>query len=543
MSISTRFRAAAVCAVWSTAAFGQQAALDKLVDRIVTQEHAFIDGLKTRTPLLEIYIQETSSSDHLTSTGDHYFLGRVGLAGRLTYTPIAPRPVDSKEAKAAAKKHLVNFFPAGFGQMMFIDMDDFNSATYGFDYVRREFLGEIRCLMFDVKPKSAGSVGKFIGRIWVDDRDFRIVRFNGTYTGSSAHSLYFHFDSWRICAGQGQWVPALIYVEETPPEGPLPKGTVPLSFKAQGRLWGYNSGNAARMDELTNILVEMDKPVSERSAPTDASPLESQRSWERQAEENVLDRLEKSGLIAPKGDVDKVLNTVVNNLIVTSNLNVEAECRVLLTTPLETLTIGHTIVISRGLVDVLPDEASLAMVLADELAHIALGHRTNTQFAFHDEMMFPDDELVQRFRFVRTPEEIASAEKKALEILRKSPYKDNMANAGLFLRALASRAPQFPNLIRANIGNRLASGDAVVRMNELVLQAPKLEEGKLEQIAALPLGSRIKLDPWTNTIAMIKTKPVSLLSAREKMFFEIAPFAPYLTRKPEAAATETTPTQ
>ena len=167
--------------------------------------------------------------------------------------------------------------------------------------------------------------------------------------------------------------------------------------------------------------------------------------------------------------MDKVLDTVVNNLIVTSNLNVEANCRVLLTTPLETLTIGHTIVISSGLVDVLPDEASLAMVLSDELAHIALGHRTNTQFAFHNQTMFPDDELLQRFRFVRTPEEIASAERKAIEILRKSPYKDKMANAGLFLRALASRAPEFPNLIRANIGNRLASGDAVVRMGELVL--------------------------------------------------------------------------
>jgi hypothetical protein len=191
------------------------------------------------------------------------------------------------------------------------------------------------------------------------------------------------------------------------------------------------------------------------------------------------------------------------------------------------------------LVDVLPDEASLAMVLSGELAHVALGHRTNTQFAFHNQTMFADDQLVQRFRFVRTLEEIASADRKAIEILRKSPYKDNMSNAGLFLRALASRAPHFPNLIRANIGNRLASGDAVVRMAELILQAPPLEEGKLEQIAALPLGSRIKLDPWTNTITMIKTKPVSLLSAREKMFFEIAPFAPYLTRRPEPSPAET----
>ena len=126
------------------------------------------------------------------------------------------------------------------------------------------------------------------------------------------------------------------------------------------------------MNELTSILIDAESPVNDASGAKDTSPLESQRSWEHQAEQNIADRLEKSGLFAPKGDVDKMLNTVVNNLIVTSNLNVDAECRVLLTTPLETFSIGHTIAISRGLLDVLPDEASLAMVLAKELAHIAL---------------------------------------------------------------------------------------------------------------------------------------------------------------------------
>ena len=244
------------------AAFGQEqtAALDKLVDRIVAEERAFVAHLSSRTPLLEIYIQETSSSDHLTSTGDHYFLGRMGLSGRLTYTPIAPRQPDGKEGKGPkklanffpaglgqmmfldkdgkAKKNPVTFYPAGFGQMMFIDTDDFDRGTYKFEYVRREFLGEIRCLVLDVAPKASTAVGKFIGRIWVDDKDLRIVRFNGTYTGTTAHSLYFHFDSWRIAEAAGQWVPALIYVEESAPDGPLPKGAIPLSFKAQGRLWG-----------------------------------------------------------------------------------------------------------------------------------------------------------------------------------------------------------------------------------------------------------------------------------------------------------------
>jgi hypothetical protein len=266
------------------------------------------------------------------------------------------------------------------------------------------------------------------------------------------------------------------------------------------------------------------------------SPLESQRSWEKQAEENVIERLEKSGIIAPKGAVDQVLNTVVNNLIATNDLGVEATVRVLMTTPLETFTIGRTIVISRGLIDVLPDEASLAMVLSDELAHVALGHRTNTQFAFHDQTMFSDEQLLERFRFSRSPEEIAAAGTKAVEILRNSPYRDKMANAGLFLKALSNKAPHFPNLICANLGNRLADGETVVRMASVTLDAPALEDQKLEQIPALPLGSRVKLDPWTDHITLIKTKPISLLSAREKLSFEIAPMIQHLTRAGETAA-------
>src|SRR5205085_1865948 len=176
-------------------------------------------------------------------------------------------------------------------------------------------------------------------------------------------------------------------------------------FKAQTRIWDYAAAPANKLDELTKILIESNSPVNDQANIKDLSPLESQRSWEHQAEENVLARLEKGGLLAPPGSVDELLNTVVGNLIVSANLNIDAHCRVLLTTPIETFSIGHTIVISRGLIDVLPDEASLALVLADELSHIALGHRTPTQFAFHNQTMLSDADLLQRFRFQRPADE------------------------------------------------------------------------------------------------------------------------------------------
>ncbi len=218
------------------------------------------------------------------------------------------------------------------------------------------------------------------------------------------------------------------------------------------------------------------------------------------------------------------------NVRPSEDLQGDIHCRVLLTAPLESFTIGHTIVISRGLLDVLPDEASLAMVLAHELSHIVLGHHFDTNLAFNDKMFFPDEESFRRLDFKRTAKDEEAADTKALELLKNSPYKDKLGNAGLFLKALQQKAPELQNLIRPHLGNSFASGKNNVRMASLLASAPALDEKRLDQIAALPLGGRIKVDPWTDQAELSKAKPVALTSAHEKMEFEITPFFPYLTR-------------
>jgi hypothetical protein len=222
---------------------------------------------------------------------------------------------------------------------------------------------------------------------------------------------------------------------------------------------------------------------------------------------------------------------VVNNLLLTNNIDLQGDfrCRVLLTSPLESFTIGRAIVVSRGLLDVLPDEASLAMVLSHELAHIVLGHRLDTKLAFNDRMFFPDESSFQRLDFKHSGADEEAADAKALDLLKNSPYKDKLGNAGLFLKALQQKAPELPNLIRSHLGNSIASSKTV-RMSTLLAAAPALEERRLDQIAALPLGGRIKVDPWSDQVELSKAKAVALNSSREKMEFEITPFFPYLTR-------------
>jgi hypothetical protein len=73
----------------------------------------------------------------------------------------------------------------------------------------------------------------------------------------------------------------------------------------------------------------------------------------------------------------------------------------------------------------------------------------------------------------------------------------------------------------------------VALSSELASLGPQLQAGKLDQVAALPLGARVKVNPWDDRVELLRTKPVSLNSAREKMPFEVTPFLPFLMRYQE----------
>jgi len=227
-----------------------------------------------------------------------------------------------------------------------------------------------------------------------------------------------------------------------------------------------------------------------------------------------------------------VLETVINNLLATNNLpvNPEIHCRVLLTAPLESFAVGQTIIVSRGLLDVLPDEATLAAVLANELAHLALGHMLDTKFAFSDRTLFEDPSVFERLQIGRTAEEETEADKKSLEILQQSPYADKLPQIGLFLRQLEKSRTALPNLVHARIGNPMMLADKQPRLSSVMIHAPELQNDKLDQLAAMPLGSRIKVNPWSSQVQLSKSRPMVLFSAREKMPFEVTPVYPYLTR-------------
>jgi hypothetical protein len=332
---------------------------------------------------------------------DHYFLGKLDLSKGVSTDSFVMKSQKNRSTSVFGHLFSIQYVPRGFAQTILIDGGQFDRNHYTFEFVRREFLGDVRTYVINVAPKKDAGSGRFIGRIWVEDKKFNIVRFNGTYSKAAAGQFYMHFDSWRVNCGPDLWVPYETYSEES--ALPYAFGLAKRRFKAVSHVWGYTTAANRRAGEFTNVTVDLPGVQDKSGQDGDTSPVENLRAWEREGEDNVLDRLESANLLAPRGPVEKILDTVVNNLIVTNNLTIvpEVRTRVILTTPLETFTVGHTIVISRGLLDTLPDEASLAAILAHELAHIALGQQIDTKFAFSDRVIFEDDAILNRFRFAR----------------------------------------------------------------------------------------------------------------------------------------------
>ena len=522
-----------------------------IIYRIVSNEWQVQKKLVNYSPRIETYLQYYRPDPEVgdVATSDDYFLGRLRFTNQTR-----KKKTTSVEAQESSfvpdttaewlrrrpeliRAHVqVDEFAV---EPLVVDEHNFDRKHYAFEPVRWEYLGDIRCLAIDVHPLNPKATGAFEGRIWVEDHDYAIVRLNGTRINPGRWDFYFHFDCWRENLQPGLWLPVYVYSQETD------RGRR-LRYRAETRLWGYDLTAHHRSQEWTNILVDTPEPVRDSSdAASDMSPVESMRQLTLDAEHNVLDRLEKARLIAPPGPVDKVLETVVNNLVATNHLEnlPPVHCRVMLTSTLESFSLAYTIVLSRGLIDVLPDEPSLAMILAHELAHIVLGQKLDVKFAFNDRLQISDEQLLARLDIARDRKEEAAADAKAIELLKNSPYKDKLGQAGLFLRAAADIAPHVPLLFGAHLGNGLAEGNGkMIRMSELIASsgAPALSLKSIDQIAALPLGSRLQVNAWDGAVSFTTRKAVPLVDASEKMPFRVTPVIPYLRAYTQTPKTEAT---
>ena len=515
-----------------------------LIDKAVGREKEIIKVVKERAPLVETYIQNMRTDPVMRQVpeSDQHFLGRVEFGKVIGDNEFKEGPKAGEKSKGGFFKGSFSFLSGlggslhlqyqadGFVRMVLIDSTGgFDRQHYNFYFVRNDFLGTIPTAVFDVQPVK-NEAGRFYGRIWVETGNGNIVRYNGDLAGSEEnYKEFFHFDSWRTNVQPDLWLPTSVYVEESDPKSQ----TSTLKFKAINHVWGYVLKVPTGTAE--NASIEIPNAVDNSNEATDLSPLAAQREFRKQAEDNVVERLFQAGLLDAPSEFDKTLEALANNILAYNNIAVTSpiHVRTLLTEPLESLSVGNTIILSKSLIDttavVTADGAqqmgNLNTLLAFQIAHILSGHQLDTKYAFNDRLLFPDNSAFKRIPMHHTAADNAEAAKKTLELLNAKELADSGKYFGLYLQQLQERLKSLRALNEPMIGDGLIKSDTDQSfwLAALVPKAEKLDIKNLKQQGAVPLSSFLRFDPWTDQLITMHTAFEPILSASDKMPFEVTP--------------------
>jgi hypothetical protein len=550
------------------------AAQNALIDKAIAREKVVVKTVKERAPLVETYIQNMKPDPVLGQVpdSDQHFLARVefkNIIGDESYS--VNKDTSEGTGKVGFFKQSLSyigglggslhltFHESGFVQMILMDSNGFDRQHYNFGYVRNDFLGNTPTAVFDVTPISGKKdFGRFFGRIWIETREGNVVRFNGDFAGTQEDQKeFYHFDSWRTNVQPDLWLPTSFYVEESDPKSV----SRTLKFKAINHIWGYVLKVPPPEAAETSMDVVGATDVSNDAQ--DVSPLGAQRAWVQQAEDNVVERLFQAGLLDAPSEFDKTLEALANNILAYNNITLSRpiRCRTLLTEPLESLAIGNTIVISKSLLDttgvVTQDGAqqmgNLNAILAFQIAHIILAHRLDTKYAFNDRLLFPTTSVFNRIPMHHTDPDNAAAAKKAMELLSAKELEGGQQYFSLYLQQLQQRVKNLKALNEPMIGDGLVKSneDPTFWMQAMMAKGPKLDMKDLKQQAAMPLASFLRFDPWTDQVFVMHSAFEPLLTAADKMPFEVEPVylklsyykapADAAPAAPAAAPTATTP--
>ena len=141
--------------------------MNDVIDRVVQREHFFLAQMRHMRPMVETYLQYLKDDKEGVTqpTKDQYFLGRLDMSDGPEDTSFIGQPgFGHRMVNHLTGVYSMHFLPLGFAQMVVLDTD-FQRKYYDFSFVRREFLGELRCLVIDVQPKKNAPPGRFLGRI------------------------------------------------------------------------------------------------------------------------------------------------------------------------------------------------------------------------------------------------------------------------------------------------------------------------------------------------------------------------------------------
>lgn len=429
----------------------------QMTRRIFDNEQQIISLLSHSHLITESYVQSLGRKQHmgmdrdLSSEGDFviddkYFLAAVNLRNSYGGRPIeAPLFAKSGMSKYIRTNIAVkdNLYPVSQLSMFFVDLTRFDADTYHLTYEKEERVGDIDCLLWSVMPVSSGESGGFLGEIWIESSSARIVRIRGAFRsifredfgnrfeyalrGLYLSQRYFHFDSRREQIANGLWLPTETYFEEQ--HIVSTDNNLEFHYRGYALLWQHTQQSKVSTD-LSEHLSDIEN-----------------------GGRGVLMRLEKDGLLGSPGAVDESLNAMIQHITSAKLPPNGIKCRILLTTPAEIFSVGNVIVVSRGLLNIVPNDSVLAMLLAREIAYISLGYSDQpsrifrqTIFEQHDKKDFPG------FGIQRPAKQGDTAYREAVALLTGTLYQNGIVDADLFLSRLKKEGRRFPELLRARFG-------------------------------------------------------------------------------------------
>src|SRR5437899_4781156 len=132
----------------------QPRTIEELIDRVITNENRGNQQIRQYSPLVETYIQNLKPDKDLgyAPAGDKYFLGRADFSKGVSLVSLTDTNSKGKKIFGSLGNFFwfaLQFVPAGWRQMIFLDTKGFDQQHYKLDYVRRQFPAEVRCLVFD----------------------------------------------------------------------------------------------------------------------------------------------------------------------------------------------------------------------------------------------------------------------------------------------------------------------------------------------------------------------------------------------------------
>jgi hypothetical protein len=448
--------------------------------RIFKTEQEMMRRVRGYSPIVETYIQslwpDTTAQMPLD---DVYFLSRVSFRRYLLSEDNAQATLfgstKSSRQILADNRQKGELSPRGLAFMLFIDIQDFDADTYRLTYLKPVTLGALNCSMFAVVPLKAKQPGRFKGTIWVENTGFNIVRVKGTFQplhvrrmqhlnplGASV-GFFLHFDCWREMIAPDLWAPAYVTIDDNVGWKALEgDGATDVHYKGRIIVWGYSY-----LGSFQNRLLALGNAIA--------------------SSDPELIGLEKDGIIAPPGTIEQSLDAVIEKISASSHLNLpKVRCRILATTPVEIFHISNTIVVSRGFLEMVPDESTLAVFLAHELAHIALDTAVGAQNdPGHSLFEFSRLGDFQGLGITNRPEDEGRASALTCGILHDSVYALTIGEASTFEEQLAAISQHIPNLTKARFGfGLIEKGRPVhplpscVSAGQSVLQSPLQLRGR-----------------------------------------------------------------